>query len=136
MSLREADGGGFMDCIFCTYLEKGPLIAENEGSFAIYDNFPVTKGHALIIPKRHFSSYFEATSDEVSYLDSMIRKVKETIDEKYHPDGYNIGINVGKAAGQTIFHLHIHLIPRYEGDVDNPRGGVRKLMKPLVEYDG
>ncbi|WP_209460723.1 HIT family protein [Youngiibacter multivorans] len=129
-------GGVPVDCIFCSYLEKGSLITENEGAFAIYDNFPVTKGHALIIPKRHFSGYFDATSEEVISLDRLLREVKKVIDEKYHPDGYNIGINVGKAAGQTIFHLHIHLIPRYAGDVENPRGGIRKLMKPLVEYDG
>ena len=125
-----------MDCIFCSYLENGKLIAENDGAFAIYDNFPVTKGHALIIPKRHFSGYFEATEKEVVYLDKTIREVKKIIDGEYHPDGYNIGINVGKAAGQTIFHLHIHLIPRYVGDVENPKGGIRRLMKPLVEYDG
>lgn len=125
-----------MDCIFCSYLENGEIIAENDGAFAIYDNYPVTKGHALIIPKRHFPGYFEATTEEVVFLDGMIRDVKKIIDEKYHPDGYNIGINVGKAAGQTIFHLHIHLIPRYVGDVENPKGGIRRLMKPLVEYDG
>lgn len=125
-----------MDCIFCEKLNKNEYILENELAVAIFDAFPVNKGHMLIIPKRHFASFFEATSQEVLSCMELVNKAKQYLDNEYNPDGYNIGINVGEAAGQTIFHLHIHIIPRYMGDVENPRGGIRKLKTPLVEYDG
>ena len=110
-------------------------ILENELAFAIYDKYPVSKGHVLVIPKRHYASYFDAAPEELTAINELIIQIKEILDE-LKPDGYNIGINVGEAAGQTVFHLHIHVIPRYSGDVDNPRGGIRKFKKPLVEYDG
>lgn len=122
-----------MDCLFCNYKET---IGENELAFAIYDKFPVNKGHALIIPKRHFSSFFEATEEEIKAIYSLLHDVKYIVDREYEPQGYNVGINIGEDAGQTIMHLHVHLIPRYKGDVENPRGGVRKLKKELVPYDG
>lgn len=122
-----------MDCLFCNYKET---IAENQLAFAIYDKFPVNKGHALIIPKRHFSSFFEATEEEIKAIYSLLHDVKCIVDREYEPQGYNVGINIGEDAGQTIMHLHVHLIPRYKGDVENPRGGVRKLKKELVPYDG
>lgn len=125
-----------MDCIFCEKLNKNEYILENELAVAIFDAFPVNKGHMLIVPKRHFASFFEATSEEVLSCMELINKAKQYLDNEYNPDGYNIGINVGETAGQTIFHLHIHIIPRYKGDVENPRGGIRKLKTPLVEYDG
>jgi diadenosine tetraphosphate (Ap4A) HIT family hydrolase len=125
-----------MSCIFCDYLSKKEFIVENELAFAIYDNFPVNKGHVLIMPKRHFAGYFEATQDEILAFYDLTKKIKKLLDSEFRPDGYNIGINIGEAAGQTIFHLHIHVIPRYTGDIKNPRGGIRKLKKPLVEYDG
>lgn len=124
-----------MSCLFCNY-DKEKFIAENDFAFAIYDNFPVNNGHTLIIPKRHFQNFFEATEEEVKELYKLMHKVKSIIDDKYKPDGYNVGINVGEYGGQTIMHLHIHLIPRYKGDVGNPRGGIRKFKKELVEYDG
>lgn len=125
-----------MTCVFCEYLNNKNYITENKYAFAIYDKFPVNKGHVLVIPKRHFAGYFDATPDEVSAFHEMIMEVKALVDAEFKPDGYNIGINIGEAAGQTIFHLHIHVIPRYNGDIDNPKGGVRKLKKQLVEYDG
>lgn len=123
-------------CIFCDYLKNQKIIMENELAFAIYDTFPVNKGHVLVMPKRHFANFFDATTEEVIALNDLLHEVKGLLDGELKPDGYNIGINIGEAAGQTIFHLHIHLIPRYNGDVENPRGGVRKIKKPLVEYDG
>ncbi len=120
-------------CVFCN---KKDYIIENEFAFAIYDQYPVNKGHVLIIPKRHYASYFDATTNEIIAFNDLIIKVKALLDDELKPDGYNIGINVGEAAGQTIFHLHIHIIPRFCGDVENPRGGIRKLKKALVEYDG
>ncbi|MCC3145139.1 HIT family protein [Halanaerobium sp. Z-7514] len=124
-----------MGCIFCEY-NKSDYIVENELAFAIYDNFPVNKGHILVIPKRHFSSYFEAETAEIEAIFELTKKCKNILDENYNPDGYNIGVNINYAGGQTIMHLHQHIIPRYKGDVENPRGGIRKLMPNLVEYDG
>lgn len=125
-----------MSCVFCDYLNSKNYILENQLAIAIYDHYPVNKGHVLVIPKRHFASYFEATKEEIIAFNALIHKVKELLDGELKPDGYNIGINVGESAGQTIFHLHIHVIPRYFGDVENPRGGIRKFKKPIVEYDG
>ena len=125
-----------MSCIFCDYLSSKNYIMENELAFAIYDHYPVNKGHVLVIPKRHYASYFDATQDEIIAFNELINKVKELLDGEFKPDGFNIGINIGESVGQTIFHLHIHVIPRYFGDVDNPKGGIRKFKKPLVEYEG
>lgn len=124
-----------MNCIFCEF-DKNNYIAENELAFAIFDKFPVNEGHALIIPKRHFKNFFDATKDEIDACYDLLHKVKEIIDIKYNPTGYNVGVNINEDGGQTIMHLHIHLIPRYKGDIENPRGGVRKIKKQLVEYDG
>lgn len=121
------------DCIFCT-LEDKEVIAENQLALAFYDKFPVNYGHVLIIPKRHAEDYFAATKEEIHAINDLIFEVKKVIDEKFNPDGYNIGVNVGYPAGQTIFHLHFHLIPRYEGDIPDPRGGVRKIKKAVVPY--
>jgi len=128
-------GGKSMECLFCNY-DKTKYIAENTYGFAIYDQFPVNEGHALIIPKRHFESYFDATHEEITGLYALMNDVKEIIDEELSPDGYNVGVNVGEWGGQTIMHLHMHLIPRYNGDVENPRGGIRKFKNELVPYDG
>lgn len=125
-----------MSCVFCEYVNSKNYIMENELAFAVYDNYPVNRGHVLVMPKRHYASYFDSTPDEIQALNELINKMKELLDSELKPDGYNIGINVGEAAGQTIFHLHIHVIPRYYGDVENPRGGIRNFKKPLVEYDG
>ena len=123
------------DCIFCKY-NKSEIIVENKLAFAIMDKFPVNEGHTLIIPKRHFANFFEATEEEIKAIYSLMHEVKEMLDIQYEPAGYNAGINIGYYAGQTIMHLHVHLIPRYKGDVENPRGGIRHLKKALVEYDG
>jgi diadenosine tetraphosphate (Ap4A) HIT family hydrolase len=126
-----------MNCIFCDYYDsKDGIIAENRFAFAVMDKFPVNEGHTLIVPKRHFQNLFEASEDEIKAIYSLMHEVKEMLDIQYEPDGYNVGVNVGYHAGQTIMHLHIHLIPRYRGDVENPRGGVRNLKKALVPYEG
>ncbi|MBA4508844.1 HIT family protein [Clostridium sporogenes] len=123
------------NCVFCNY-NTTEIIAENRVAFAILDKFPVNEGHTLIIPKRHFQSFFEATEEEVKGIYSLMHEVKEMLDIQYEPAGYNVWVNIGYDAGQTIMHLHIHFIPRYKGDVVNPRGGIRNLKTPLVEYDG
>lgn len=124
-----------MSCIFCSREELN-IIAENELCFAIYDKYPVNLGHVLIIPKRHYKSFFDATIEEVTAIYELIHKCKEILDKKYKPTGYNIGININESAGQTIMHLHVHLIPRYDNDVEDPRGGVRNLKPQLVPYKG
>ncbi|AWZ48596.1 HIT family protein [Clostridiaceae bacterium 14S0207] len=124
-----------MNCLFCDY-DKKDYIAENKLAFAIFDKFPVNKGHALIIPKRHFHNFFDASEEEVTAIYSLLHEVKSIVDNKFTPSGYNVGVNVGYDGGQTIMHLHVHLIPRYKGDIENPRGGIRKLKRQLVEYDG
>jgi diadenosine tetraphosphate (Ap4A) HIT family hydrolase len=120
-------------CLFCSF-SKEKYIAENELAFAIFDGFPVNKGHALIIPKRHFGNFFDATEEEITAIYRLIHEVKAKLDEELKPGGYNIGVNVGHYGGQTIMHLHVHLIPRYKGDVEKPKGGIRNLKKALVEY--
>ncbi len=110
------------------------ILYENELVYAIYDAYPVSKGHALIIPKRHVETYFDMNGDELSATHQALVTLKERIDALYGPDGYNIGVNAGEAAGQTIFHLHIHLIPRYKGDVQKPRGGVRGVIPSRRNY--
>lgn len=106
----------------------------NNHSMTFYDGFPVTPGHSLIVPKRHISSFFETTNEERDALFDMLAEMRQLLISKRSPDGFNIGINDGSAAGQTIMHLHIHLIPRYVGDTDDPRGGVRWIMPEKAPY--
>ncbi|MBF0123551.1 MAG: HIT domain-containing protein [Candidatus Omnitrophica bacterium] len=102
------------DCIFCKNL---PKVIENELAYVLYDINPISKGHTLIIPKRHFEQIFEATPDESSAIKDLIGKMKQRLDQEHVPDGYNIWINSGKAAGQVVMHAHVHLIPRFKGQV-------------------
>lgn len=122
------------NCIFCSY-DKSEIVAENKLAFAVLDKFPVNEGHTLVIPKRHFQSSFEASEEEIKAIYSILHEVRELLDIQYEPSGYNIGINDGPDAGQTIMHFHVHLIPRYRGDVENPKGGIRNFKIPLVKYD-
>ena len=117
-----------MTCLFCE-ISKERIIASNNLAYAIRDGFPVTPLHTLIIPKRHAVDYFELTKDELIACHELIHQLRESI-TKEDPSvvAFNIGMNAGEAAGQTVFHCHIHLIPRRKGDVENPRGGVRHLM--------
>jgi diadenosine tetraphosphate (Ap4A) HIT family hydrolase len=119
-------------CPFCN-LER-EIILENEMSFAIYDGFPVNEGHALIIPKRHTANYFDLSLEEQKDCIELLNRVKGIVQEKYNPSGFNVGININEAAGQTVPHVHIHLIPRYEGDVEEPRGGVRGVVPGRRNY--
>lgn len=124
-----------LSCPFCEVPEKKRVV-ENRLAIAIFDQYPVQKGHLLIIPKRHVSSYFETTEDEILAMHRMMQEGKSFLDKKFKPDGYNIGVNIGKYGGQTIFHLHIHLIPRYQGDIEHPAGGIRKAIPNVVPYPG
>ncbi|MBV5328215.1 MAG: HIT domain-containing protein [Chlorobium sp.] len=120
-------------CPFCTP-DQTRVIAANDYAFAIMDGFPISLGHALVIPKRHLASPFEATREEREALFDLLELVKTELQEKHNPDGFNIGINDGTAAGQTVMHLHIHLIPRYAGDQTDPRGGVRWIFPDKAAY--
>lgn len=120
-------------CPFCT-LDESRIIQSNDHAIAIYDGFPVSPGHCLIIPKRHIASFFEATREEQTALLDLLAEIQEILMMERNPDGFNIGINVGAAAGQTVMHLHIHLIPRYAGDQPDPRGGVRWIFPDKADY--
>ena len=115
-------------CVFCS-ISENEVIADNVLAYTILDKYPVTDGHHLVIPKRHIEDYFSLTQDELLACDALLRQLKDDIENRdLSVKGFNIGINAGEIAGQTIFHCHIHLIPRREGDVENPRGGVRHLI--------
>lgn len=104
------------DCVFCTLLGT-KIIVEDELARAFFDKYPVSPGHVLIVPKRHAVTIFGATQEEWESVGKLLIKVKELLEDRFHPDGYNIAINVGEVAGQTINHWHVHVIPRYQGDV-------------------
>ena len=120
-------------CPFCAR-DPADIILANGYSMAIYDGFPVSPGHCLIVPKRHIASLFEATPEERAALFDMLSEMRGLLLEEYDPDGFNIGINDGATAGQTVMHLHIHLIPRYAGDKADPRGGVRWIFPEKAVY--
>lgn len=115
------------------FFEKEPIL-QNEIGFVVYDGFPVSKGHSLIVPKRVYSNYFDSTPEEMIGLHKLVVETKRLLDKEFSPDGYNVGINCGEYSGQTVPHVHIHLIPRYEGDMDNPRGGVRGVIPSKQKY--
>ena len=121
-------------CPFCKLSRRVEIICETATCVAFYDGYPVSPGHALIIPKRHVANYFDLTNHEREAMNVMLQYVKRKIDERFHPDGYNVGINVNEAAGQSVFHVHMHLIPRYKGDVEKPKGGVRGVIPSKQKY--
>ena len=119
------------NCIFCNPTN---ILIQGEYTYSRLDGFPVSEGHCLVIPKRHVSSIDDLTDSELKDLYVVMKQTKILLCETYQPDGFNIGINEGEAAGQTVEHLHIHIIPRYEGDVVCPRGGVRGVIPGKKEY--
>lgn len=119
------------ECIFCKMKD---YILENELAYAIYDKYPVGKGHMLFIPKRHVKDFFDITKEEREAIFELIDEGKKLLDKKYSPDSYNVGINCGEHAGQTIMHVHVHLIPRYIGDMKDPTGGVRGVIPEKMKY--
>ena len=121
------------ECPFCN-IEPNRIIEKSKLSLAFFDKFPVSVGHTLIIPKRHESSYLNLTSEEKLDIEKLTISVINYLKMKFSPDGFNIGINIGKAAGQTILHSHIHIIPRYDGDIDDPTGGVRGVIPDKQKY--
>ena len=119
-----------MEPIACPFCRPDPaaVVLRGEAGFVLKDKFPVTPGHLLIVPHRHIPSYFDATPFEKTALWALVERAKALMDAQGRPDGCNIGVNVGEAAGQTVGHLHIHLIPRRKGDTADPRGGVRNVI--------
>jgi len=122
-----------MTCPFC-FLPPARIVKENDLAVLIRDAYPVSPGHSLVIPKRHIGSWFETTPEEVSAMLELLGDAKTMVDAEHHPDSYNVGINDGPAAGQTVLHLHMHLIPRFIGDVPDPRGGVRCVIANKAKY--
>jgi diadenosine tetraphosphate (Ap4A) HIT family hydrolase len=119
------------DCPFCR--PDGALL-QNGLAFALPDKSPVTPGHMLLIPRRHVAGRFETAAEERRDLLALADEARAWLLKEYKPDGFNLGVNVGEAAGQTVFHVHLHLIPRYKGDVANPRGGVRGVIPARQNY--
>ena len=122
-----------LTCPFCNP-QKDEIVLQNSLCYARYDRYPVNPGHLLLIPFRHIPTLFDATDAELAALLALVREAKTLLDEQFHPDGYNVGVNVGTAAGQTVMHLHVHVIPRYAGDVEDPRGGVRGAIPEKRVY--
>jgi diadenosine tetraphosphate (Ap4A) HIT family hydrolase len=112
----------------CELCVPGDVLFEDDLAYVRYDDHALSRGHVLVVPKRHVAGYFEMTRDEKLAVQTLLDRAHATIDSEFHPDGYNIGVNVGRAGGQSRMHVHVHLIPRYRGDVDDPSGGVRCVL--------
>ena len=125
------------NCLFCDVqtIDKDRIIAENALAYVIRDGFPVTQFHSLIIPKRHTKDYFGLTQAEINAINSLMHEQKALLDKQDKTiEGYNIGMNCGEIAGQSVWHCHVHLIPRRKGDVESPKGGVRNVIPNKGHY--
>ena len=123
------------DTFYCPFsFPASEVILENNLAFAIYDKYPVSKGHALVIPKRHVANYFELTIEEQTACHLLLNMLKKMLHKKYNPSGYNVGINIDESAGQTVPHTSIHLIPRYKTNASNPSSGVRNVIAQRADY--
>ena len=120
-------------CPFCQ-LPPERLLLQNDWALVIRDGYPISPGHTLVIPRRHVGSFFDLTPDEHQGVLALLHAARQGLEEAHAPAGYNIGINDGAAAGQTVPHLHVHLIPRYTGDQSDPRGGVRWIFPDKADY--
>ena len=121
-------------CLFC-FINKKEIIDENKLAYASFDSYPVSNQHCLIVPKRHIIDYFKLTEDEIIACNQLIKNIKNKIENNDKSvKGFNVGVNSGKVAGQSIMHCHIHLIPRREGDVENPQGGIRGVIPSKQHY--
>lgn len=119
-------------CIFCRLQRE--IIAETRLSLAVFDTFPVSKGHALVIPRRHVATIWDMTDDEYADAFLLVREVKDVLQGRFGADAFNVGVNCGEVAGQSVWHAHIHVMPRYAGDIPNPRGGVRNILPAKGQY--
>ena len=121
-------------CPFCDRIAAGDLIAGNDSAAALLDGYPLNPGHCLVVPRRHLADFFDLSQPEQADIWSLVSELKTRLDMERAPAGYNVGINVGAAAGQTVWHAHVHLIPRHAGDVEDPRGGVRWVIAAKAPY--
>ena len=121
------------ECVF-SHVPDERVVHESINWLVIRDGYPVSPGHTLILPQRHIKDYFDINTSEHAELPSVIDSVKSQLDKEFSPSAYNIGINCGEDAGQTVFHLHIHIIPRFKGDQEDPRGGVRWVIPEKADY--
>ena len=119
-------------CLFCG--DPKGVSRNNELAYSARDSYAVSPGHTVVIPRRHVASFFDLTPQEINACMELVAEERKLLDEEFSPDGYNIGVNVGPAAGQSILHVHIHIIPRYKGDVENPQGGVRHVIPKKAHY--
>lgn len=119
-------------CLFC--IDPRGVSLQKALAYSARDTYAVSPGHTLVIPRRHVASFFDLTPAEIETCMDLITEERKLLDEEFSPDGYNIGVNVGPAAGQSILHVHIHVIPRYKGDVENPQGGVRHVIPKKAHY--
>lgn len=122
------------ECPFCERATSGDLIAGSEFAVAFADKFPVSPGHSLIVPIEHVGSIFDLDSSSIADVWVLVAEVKSILKAEFEPDGFNIGVNDGAAAGQTVEHAHVHVIPRFRGDVADPRGGVRWVVHERAPY--
>ena len=123
-----------MNCVFCDRLTRSDLVATNGLAAAFPDAFPLNDGHCLIVPRRHEADFLALTQEEQAAIWALLPAVRSYIEANRMPDGYNIGINAGEAAGQTVAHAHLHMIPRYRADVPDPRGGIRWIIPTKARY--
>lgn len=121
-------------CVFCDELSQRLHVVENQHAFAVRDLYPVSQGHTLVVPKQHWDNMFDAPEEQQQALWSLVSEVRQLLLQELSPAGFNIGVNVGSAAGQTVPHAHIHVIPRYIGDSNDPRGGVRWVLPQHAGY--
>ncbi len=121
------------DCPFCR-TDLSQILFGNELAIVVWDAYPVSPGHALIIPRRHITDFFQTTRKERGAISDLLESIKSEIVRRYRPSGFNLGVNVGESAGQTIEHTHMHVIPRYFGDVQDPRGGIRGVIPSKRNY--
>jgi diadenosine tetraphosphate (Ap4A) HIT family hydrolase len=124
--MSNAGDSILVDCELCRPAE---VIAENAVAYARYDSNSLAAGHVIVVPRRHVADFFELTAAEQAAVLALLNEARRLIDAKHSPDGYNVGVNVGKAAGQSRMHVHVHLIPRYAGDVPDPAGGIRRVLE-------
>lgn len=121
-------------CPFCDRIAVGNVIDGNDSATALLDGYPLNPGHCLVVPRRHVADFFDLSQPEQADIWRLVAELKARLDRERAPAGYNVGVNVGAAAGQTVWHAHVHLIPRHAGDVEDPRGGVRWVVPAKAPY--
>lgn len=119
-------------CVFCR--PQREILVQNERAIAVFDKFPVSPGHSLVLPRRHVASIWELDAEEYAQCFALVRELKPLLDARFHPEGYNVGVNQGEAGGQSVWHVHVHVIPRFKGDNPDPLGGIRNVIPRKARY--